>query len=303
MTRFLLILTALTIVAAPLSAQRRERDADREQRRQRHQELRAEIHDWVTTSVLPEVRTWQQSFDQSLSSSELADLQNLRQRAATLKESIHVEMKELRSSVDRSDRSALRKQMHEIRKKHRTEMREILDALEPIAKAHRDELRDLYDSKEDQIEAWREELRSKMQDVKGRGRHHRGGHDGLKMLMGHGQEMATRFLLWDGSTPSLPSEPRGTTSMDRRGRQLSPIHVSPNPSENTARVRMAELPNGPSSIEIFDMNGNLVRRQEVSVTSKRLDETISIDGLAPGTYMVSVNTPNGRRSETLVVTN
>ena len=306
MTRLTLILTAVILLTVPLSAQRRDRDCDREdrdQRRQQNTEFRADMHQWITTEVLPQVRQWQQEFDATLSSSELATLRDLRTKAADLRDHIRTEMQQMRSSTDRSDKRSLRDNMREMRKRHRDDMRAILDELEPIATAHKDDLRALFDAHEDQIDAWRDEIREKMDDAGARKGRHAPGMDEMKMLMGHGRDMAARFLLWNGEMPPQPPAPKGPMGMGRGGQNLPPISVAPNPSENTARVQMDGIPDGNSTIEVFDMNGNLVRSQKVTVTSKRLDETISIDGLAPGTYMVSVNTPNGRRTETLVVTN
>lgn len=306
MTRLSLILAAVILLTVPLSAQRRDRDCDREdrdQRRQQNTELRAEMHEWITTEVLPQVRQWQQDFDATLSSTELATLRDLRTKAAELRDQIRSEMQDMRPSADRSDKRARRSEMRELRKRHRDDMRAILDELEPIATAHKDDLRAMFDAHEDQIDVWRDELREKMEDAgAGKGRH-APGLDEMKMLMGRGRDMAARFLLWNGEIPPQPPAPKGPMGMGRRDQVLPPVTVAPNPSENTARVQMDGIPDGNSTIEVFDMNGNLVRSQKVTVTSKRLDETISIDGLAPGTYMVSVNTPNGRRTETLVVTN
>lgn len=299
MTHRLIGLTAVLFltIALPSAAQRqRSGNHDRGQQRQEHQQLRADLRSWFTTEVAPTLRQWQQAFDAGLTAEERATLLDLRSQASTIRERVRQEMDRLRDDRSELDRDELRERLHDVKAEHREQMQAIMARLKPLAKTHRDRLRELFDTNEEQIDAWRahvEDLRDKA-DHRGHGK----GPDEMGLFLGDGRSMAMKFLLWDGQVPPAEPMPKGQL---QDGRPQNPLRVAPNPASHSAAVRTQGLANGPAQIEIFDMNGTLVRTSTATVLNGSLNTTVPTDGLAPGRYMVSVNASDGRRSAPLMV--
>ncbi len=301
MTHRLIGLTAVLLltIALPSAAQRqRSSKLDREQQRQEHQQLRADLRAWFTTEVAPTLRQWQQAFDAGLTAEERATLLDLRSQASTIRESVRQEMERLRDDRSELDRDELREQLHSVKAEHREQMQAIMARLKPLAKTHRDRLRELFDTNEEQIDAWRAHVDDLRDKAGRRGRGHGKDPGEMGLLMGDGRSMAMKFLLWDGQVPPAELMPKGQL---QDGRPQNPLRVAPNPASHSAAVRTQGLANGPAKIEIFDMNGTLVRTSTATVANGSLNTTVPTDGLAPGRYMVSVNASDGRRSAPLLI--
>lgn len=293
MKRTILITLAFALVLTPSFAQKRNgygngngngNGSGKGDCRGSHIEQRAELRSWFETKVLPSLKEWHKEYDASLTADDLAKLTKLRAEAKQLRSTTHASMLRLRDqNLDRDERKtqakALREQTH-------AEMMKIMEEVKPIAKSSRAKLMEIFDRNEDQIEAWRDEVRAmKPDDCE-----HFGGNHQMAMLDG-GRRSAMRFILWDGSEIPEPFMNDGTNS----------VNVAPNPAGSAATVRMDNLTNGPVTVEVFDMNGVRKASHPATVTGGSLDVSIPTADLTPGSYMISVQTPQGRKTTTMIV--
>lgn len=288
-------------------------DKDRAANKEAFNELRTSMHSWLEKSVFPTLSEWKRTYDASLSSQDLTELNKLRAEAKASRENMG---KEMRSAMTKNheDHSERHDAIKGMREQHRESMESIMERLKPIADHSKDKLRSIFDSGEPKIEAWKNEAQALMKawhdkypDLKsGRLDHHR--MKGLPLGIGDGgKRSATRFMLWDGTIPSrdessllFPSN--GTTGLNDASRDGGmPLHITPLPASSAVTVRQQGLQDGPATIEIFDMNGVLVRSVPTTVSNGILEQHISTDGIPAGTYMTSINSPSGRRTSQMVI--
>lgn len=154
---------------------------------------------------------------------------------------------------------------------------ELMAELKPIMERSAATLKALFERNEAVIEQWRAEAKAIVQSQhgehsrkEGKGRH--GFIDGL--LNGNGRRAAVRFVLWNGELPAPPSKA----------------------SSNVP------LTDGPATIEIFDMNGSLVRTESAVISNGTVDRAFNLQGLANGAYMGSVVSASGQRRTQIVNT-
>lgn len=265
------------------------------------QELRGDLRSWFEQDVYPTAKIWHEQYDASLTSQDLADLQRLRAEAKRLREAAKTDLKSLRTTAESGSRSSIREELQNVREKYKDDVASLLERLKPIAKRSRTMLRKIFDDNEDKIEAWRSmardivgDWREEHDDLSMKGMFGRGDHQ-LPLLSGDGRKAAVRFILWDGTMPPAP-EPRFSARQQRM-----PMNVSPAPSGNTATVSAMNVPDGQHMLQVFDMNGTLIRSTAVTSVSGKITQNIDLSGIPAGTYMVSVNTPAGRSTTNLVI--
>ncbi len=201
-----------------------------EQRQQFRTEQRERMTKFHNDEVLPILKKMKAKLDQSLSDEDLEKLNDLRSKAAKLREEHRAERDKFREMVAGNPDSCFcneRKERRARAEAHRAEMQKLFDELEPLAEKYEKSLSLLYeefDVEINKIREKRQELRSDLrketrQEFRkngrrgGRGHGHghgygRGNH-GRKFDRGNGVgngncEMMLhnpeRFLLWDGST-------------------------------------------------------------------------------------------------------
>jgi hypothetical protein len=277
-----------------------DRSTKRAEHKAAFQELRADLRSWFERDVYPTAKMWHEQYDASLAPEDLRTLQGLRAEAKRLKEAVTSDIRNLRGTFERGDRSELREKIGEIRDNHRESVEQLLERLKPIAKRSRTKLREMFDANEDKIESWRDQARQivgdwrdEHDDLNFRGMFSRGGHN-LPLIGGDGRKAAIRFILWDGS---MPPASESKTSAPRR----MPMNISPAPSGNNATVDISNIPDGQHTLQVFDMNGTMVRSTTVTALSGQVHHNIDLSGLAAGAYMVSINTPAGRSTSNVVV--
>lgn len=305
------ILAAGLIVVGSLPVAAQRNDASRAERREAALDLRNDLRTWFEKDVYPSLKTWHDEYDASLSAEDRATLTTLRAEAKKLRAEMMAEMASMKGAARGGDRNGMRERMEEMRDEHRDAMENIIDRVKPIAKRSKDKLRAIFDANEDRIEEWRNEARaivkawrSEHPEMSGKGRGHRGpmgGPDGLPIIGEDGKRAALRFILWDGTMPPVGPENDMMGLGPQAGRQpLGPISITPAPSGNAATVRVTNVPNGPATLEIYDMNGTLVRTVNVTAANNTIETSVDISGLVRGSYMASVNTPNGRRTGQII---
>jgi len=264
-------------------------------------ELRGDLRSWFEQDVYPIAKIWHEQYDASLTSQDLADLQRLRAEAKRLREAVKADLKSLRITAESGSRSSMREELQDVREKYKDDVENLLERLKPIAKRSRTILRKLFDDNEDRIESWRStardivgDWREEHDDLSMKGMFGRGDHQ-LPLLAGDGRKAAVRFILWDGTMPPAP-ETRMSAPQQRM-----PMNVSPAPSGNTATVSAMNVPDGQHMLQVFDMNGTLIRSTAVTSVSGKITQNIDLSGIPAGTYMLSVNTPAGRSTTNLVI--
>jgi hypothetical protein len=264
-------------------------------------ELRGDLRSWFEQDVYPTAKIWHEQYDASLTSQDLADLQRLRAEAKRLREAVKADLKSLRITAESGSRSSMREELQDVREKYKDDVENLLERLKPIAKRSRTILRKLFDDNEDKIESWRStardivgDWREEHDDLSMKGMFGRGDHQ-LPLLAGDGRKAAVRFILWDGTMPPAP-ETRMSAPQQRM-----PMNVSPAPSGNTATVSAMNVPDGQHMLQVFDMNGTLIRSTAVTSVSGKITQNIDLSGIPAGTYMLSVNTPAGRSTTNLVI--
>ena len=294
------VIALLAVLALSNSTFAQDRSRTREERKEAFQDLRTDLRSWFERDVYPTAKLWHEQYDSSLAPEDLRKLQGLRAEAQRLKESVTTDIKNLRGTFERGDRKELREKLDQIRNRHRESVEQLLEQLKPIAKRSRTKLREMFDANEDVIESWRDQARSiigewreEHDELNFRGLFSRGGHH-LPLIAGDGRKAAIRFILWDGSMPPVPET---KTSAPRR----MPMNITPAPSVNAATVHAVNIPDGQHTLQVFDMNGTLVRTSTVTALLGQVNQQIDLAGLPIGTYMVSINTPAGRSTTNVVV--
>lgn len=292
-------------VAIPVTAQ----SGDRTKHRADCKELRTEMRAWFERSVKPTLLEWKLDYDASLSAEDLAALNQLRAEAAAHTKQWAQHKKdhkadgrhERHSDADRDARHAARKAFFE--------------RLKPIAERSKEKLTSIFENGEDRIDAWKEEAKAiytKWRDAnpdarKGFKPHCGIGPMGMDFGYGHhGKRAAIRFMLWDGTMPAEDEARVGSeasqSDLNEVGTALmSPMRIAPLPTESTVALSMLVMENGPTTIEIFSMDGVLVKSIPVTISGNTLNEMIDVSSFPTGIYMASVNSTTGRRTREIVV--
>lgn len=191
------------------------------------------------------------------------------------------------SADDLATVQRLRAQAAQLRQQPKPDRREamhaLMEELKPVMQRSRETLRALFDANEETIEGWRSRVKDMMAQhmtdhPAGKGKH-RGKHHGIPM-MGHGKRAAVFFVLWDGSTPPMDGAMMQTPAW----------------LDDTA----PRLSDGPATIDIYDMNGTLVRSLKGTIANGDVQERIDLNGLAKGQYMASIKAADGTRRTIIV---
>lgn len=192
--------------ALPLFAQ--EKAPDGRTRREAVAELRERFRAWAQREVVPKLTEWKEMLDASMSQEDLAILNDLRSRAALLRQTARENAAALRTAWREEDYDGVKRhraQLTEARK----ELLDILDLATPLAIEYRGTLESIGKEAKPHAERWREEgkrIREEWKEEYGEAIA-----DGFRWLPGRGplpgivlnpdarQGMrAVLFMLWDG---------------------------------------------------------------------------------------------------------
>ena len=244
---------------------------------------RDEIRAWAARNIVPVVSGWKNEFDAKLTSTELAQLNELRLKAQPLRirrdelvQQIGVAMR----NRDEQEGDRLRKQMRELR----NDWEELTEQLIPIARKHRDELVALGAKATPIVREWRSTMRAKLADcmaaqpaaqTEGVKRMSRFLSDFLsderQESVAMRKRAAARFLLWDGyslprdeqfSAGEAESQPLDKTNLNGT---FTLAQCSPNPVNGSrTSIRFSLSQAGNVKISVLDIHGN-----EVDVVADR----------------------------------
>ena len=79
------------------------------------------------------------------------------------------------------------------------------------------------------------------------------------------------------------------------------LKVYPNPARQNVTVSVRNIPGGKVRLTIYSMNGKPVLEKQITVTGNTLKENLDLNGIASGSYVVSVEGYGFRATENLIV--
>lgn len=296
MTKSLLAIASILalVSAAPLHAQPRH-----EKHRPSKETVEA-FRQWFTTTVAPTLLTWQQEFDATLTSADLATVKRLRTELSQKREQLMAELKASRpeGKLTAEQRQALK----EKRKEGMADLKEIAKQVKPIAEKSKENLRKILEEHASQMKAWRDEAEQKFGEKTGRM---------LSMLGADKRKSAIRFILWDGKAPAPPVQPKSDDKSFQQHKTVQgsyTIEVAPNPAESVTRVTMSTNDNrdnvnagSSATLAVADLNGNVVSMHETSLEHGRIDTMLPTNTLQSGTYILNVMANGVHQSHPLIV--
>jgi type IX secretion system substrate protein len=100
---------------------------------------------------------------------------------------------------------------------------------------------------------------------------------------------------WEKDAQAEYSEDCGYTGVEDFAPHIASIRCQPNPCQGTATIQFKSKEVGKAIIEIFDLNGNLVFRQEVEAMPSENTMDIDLGGYSPGAYFLQLRV-NGRQA-------
>lgn len=218
-----LALLAVILLTGLVAIQAQDEETDRRDMRQKFRsEHKEQMQKFHVEEVEPVLKKMKAKFDAAISQEDLAKLNELRNKAAKLRNAHLAERKKYREMVKNNPDSCFcqeRKERRANAKKHRAEMQQLHDELQPIADKYETILSKIHESFENDLRLIKEKRQKLRQDMRedfrsefrkdgrrgGRGngnkgfgrRGNRGGNHGDGMMMSHNPE---RFLLWDGQS-------------------------------------------------------------------------------------------------------
>ncbi|WNJ18585.1 T9SS type A sorting domain-containing protein [Pontibacter sp. G13] len=273
---------------------------DKEQR----QAIKTEVHQYIETNVIPVAAPIREELDNILSSSEQAQLAEIRGELKAMHEQHRAKMKEMRDipreerqrpteaqrEEMRAEHEAKRKLMHDawtIFYNHEDAIKASMETLKPNAKTWKTEIHEIVKSHmPERPEGAEREARSH----EGRRGHH--GHHGMHG-QGHGRKgmhglamlhSPVAFLLWDPSQP-LPrmEEP---AEME--------LNVFPNPSTGFNTLEYQVQKAGKVTIDLLDKSGQLIRTVYTGTKSEGEHSLeTSMRDLNSGVYIYRITTESG----------
>ena len=152
-------------------------------------EQKQEFWNWYQTTVYPTLKQWHDDYNTSLSSADLATLNNLRAQARQHRLSLKAKAKQLKQNS--SSRTDKKEALQELRSEMKLARTELAKQLQPIMERSKEKLTSILQANQATIEAWRKEASEKFSKLP----------KGAPMLNGGNRKAAARFVLWDGAMP------------------------------------------------------------------------------------------------------
>ena len=172
---------------------------------QRHEKQRAEMQEYMKSTVLPVLKEQRLKLNTSLSNKEQAELAEIREQMKSLRDT----KQDMRADHKGQDRPTSpptqeqRRERYDLQKQHR----ELMNRAWAITDKHEEEILALFEEINPEMEQWHQEMAEMRPERPERTERpnqapHRGGKH--RMKQGHGKGMGmglmqpVHFLLWDG---------------------------------------------------------------------------------------------------------
>ena len=78
------------------------------------------------------------------------------------------------------------------------------------------------------------------------------------------------------------------------------IHIYPNPASEFVSIEISEGTKGLWTLEIYDLNGKLMKKEQRRTGQEGNVFHMSLDGLAPGSYLIRANMKATHYSQTII---
>lgn len=282
-TIILAIIIGISVACNLSAAPNADRKADKAARA----ELKTSMRTWFERDVAPRLRQMQATYDASLTPDQLATVRRLRASAAELRRQHRAEAASIRSS--RIDPETQRERLHALRERMHEARHSIMTELHPIMKASKESLRNIATSEQSSITAWRQQAADLIASWKAghpNAPSPRHGGKALPLIGADRKRAAAAFVLWDGVAPDDDND-------------ADPLAAPIAPSGN-GRPQMQQLPNGPTTLELFDMNGNRMSSMQILAGQTLPSDASILSNLPSGTYMLSTINAQGTRTTRLL---
>ena len=228
-------------------------------------EAKAELKEYKLNNIIPQMSEWKSEIDNSLSETELAQLDALRAQAKAVKEQMKAKMQMMKAKKEAGeeiDREAMKEEMKEVKE----QLHSLIEKLKPIAEANKETLKSIVENSEDLRDKWHDDIREIVktdleengEEIKERKRerrekrktrkHHRAprDHDPDMMMIKGGKRGMVMLLLWDGNVDEMNEAmaPLSVEDIDE-----SQINSYPNPFSDKATIEF-EL-DKPQKVRVY----------------------------------------------------
>jgi hypothetical protein len=253
-------------------------------------ELKAALHAYLETEVMPVLTAARNALDQQLSAADKQEIEALRAEKDAFREEKQKRRPEGRPQRDNPPTEAERQAFREMRRARHEFQGRLMD----LADANEAALASALEGIRPQAEQWREDLQAIMErfrpadapDERPAGRHGRNGHPGPHQ----GQASQLRrvlspegFLLFDPSQP-LPGAEAAALQ----------LKAFPNPAFETGKLSYAVETPGTVIIQLVSVEGDVVQTLlETEREAGSFTETFDLSEVEPGLYVYRVATPDG----------
>lgn len=290
--------------------------------RERHPELRKEMHAYMEAHVLPVMQAQRNKLDASLSPQEQSELTAIRTEMKALRKETHAQAPKGRRNGDPAAKGEKPTEQQRAQfQASREQMHQLMERARPILEAHKTDISSLMDEIATEREQWHTDIQamrtaqlgdrpegerphrpgdgmdrpphqrgdSTMAPHRGEGPGHRGPGRG-RPGMGNMQH-PMGFLLWDGSAPERME---ADTAFD--------LNIFPNPAASQSNLRYEVKTAGKVTIKLLNDQGNVIQNLEKeSQMPGTYTETLQIEGLRPGVYIYQVTTASGTETGKVII--
>lgn len=283
---------------------------------QKAQPLINDIKLWAKQDVVPTMQEWKNTLDRSMSSQDLASLNQLRSTAALLRQQQKDAMKAMHQARLSENEDAM-EQAHTTLETLREKHTELFDNVKPLAEKYKSTLQSIGETAKPKVQSWKETLQTKVKDFLvannlsslGRMLHHKAGFLGAH----HPRKMAVMFMLWNGDNivDELEQEfmpPMGamqTMGMKQATTQPSGVELRqsfPNPANGVVTFQFVLAQAENVKLVLLDVSG----REVATIANERYaagehSVTYNVRDVSNGTYTYALSTSKGTVSKTLSV--
>jgi len=254
-------------------------------------EQRKQMREYCQNEMLPKLEELKKDLDSRLNKTELEKLNNLRKRAAELREE-GMKKRAERPQANRDSRPSYeeRQKFRAEMEEHRQKMQSIFDEVDKIIKNNNWILQDI-EPKLEKIQPERPNFKNNNQrrpNAPDFGQNP----DGMRMHRGFDIE---RFMLWDGSNFFEQAE------KFRQDANLGTVSNYPNPFSNQTTIAINAIKEQNAHINLYDINGEFVAEIYKGKLNKGKNEiqfsASSVKNLKPGTYLYIISFDDGKKLE------
>lgn len=298
----LLVLAAVTLAIAPMQDAFAQRGKFKGHGRGYNPdcpnyEKRTEYRNYCQNELLPKMEELKKELDSKLSSTDLEKLNQLRKRAAELREEAMKKRAERRAQAPRSkpsyeERQQFRKEMEQ----HRQQMQSILDEVDKIIEKNKWILQDI-EPKLDKLMPEPRRFRDFQPPKDGAPKIH--PDEFFNGMRFHREFDIERFMLWDGSNFINRARNFDDVRNFIRANVTGTVKNYPNPFSEKTTIEINSDKEQKARINLFDINGEFISEIFNGKLNKGKNEIqfvpSSVKNLKSGTYYYIITLEDGQK--------